>query len=271
MIDSGLLGLPDFNPGSVWLVGAGPGDPGLLSALALHALARADIVVYDALVDRRILGLARAGAALDHAGKRGGRPSASQPDISARLVRLAREGNRVLRLKGGDPCVFGRGGEEALALAEAEIPFRIVPGITAGIGGLAYAGIPVTHRAVNSAVTFLTGHDSEGGVPGALDWDAIARGSPVLVLYMASRHLPKIAERLLAGGRRSDEPVAVVSRATTPDQSVLVSTLGEISRVAARIRPPAIVVIGEVVRLRDALDWAGRLGTAIASSAADEP
>jgi uroporphyrin-III C-methyltransferase len=255
LIDSALLGLPEFDPGSVWLVGAGPGDPGLLSALALHALARADAVVYDALVDQRILRLARAGAALDHAGKRGGRPSPSQPDISARLVSLARAGKRVLRLKGGDPCVFGRGGEEALALAEAGIPFRIVPGITAGIGGLAYAGIPVTHRDTNSAVTFLTGHDTGGEVPGSLDWDAIARGSPVLVLYMASRQLPTIVKRLLAGGRRSNEPVAVVSQATTPDQSVLVSTLGDISGMASVIRPPAIVVIGEVVRLRAALDW----------------
>src|SRR6266446_4981386 len=135
MIDSARLQLPDFAPGSVWLVGAGPGDPGLLSALALHALDKADIVVYDALVDPRILALARPGATLDYAGKRGGRPSPSQPDISARLIRLAQEGRRVLRLKGGDPCVFGRGGEEALALAGAGIPFRIVPGITAGIEG----------------------------------------------------------------------------------------------------------------------------------------
>ena len=144
MIDSAFLGLPEFKPGSVWFVGAGPGDPGLLCVLALHALSHADVVVYDALVDRRVLRLAREGAALDYAGKRGGRPSPTQPDISARLVRLAQTGNRVLRLKGGDPCVFGRGGEEALALAAAGVPFRIVPGITAGIGGLAYAGIPVT-------------------------------------------------------------------------------------------------------------------------------
>src|SRR5437762_7917450 len=146
MIDSARLGLPDFAPGSVWLVGAGPGDPGLLSALALHALDHADMLVYDALVDPRILELARPGAILEYAGKRGGRPSPSQPDISARLIRLAREGRRVLRLKGGDPCVFGRGGEEALALAEAAIPFRIVPGVTAGIGWVASAGIPVAHR-----------------------------------------------------------------------------------------------------------------------------
>ena len=220
MIDSALLGLPDFAPGHVWLVGAGPGDPGLLSVLALHALGRADTVVYDALVDPRILRLARPGAALDYAGKRGGRPSPSQPDISARLIRLAREGNRVLRLKGGDPCVFGRGGEEALALSAAGIPFRIVPGITAGIGGLAYAGIPVTHRDTNSAVTFLTGHNSDRAVPGGLDWGAIARGAPVLVLYMASRHLPSVVERLMSGGRRSDEPVAIISKATTAAQQV---------------------------------------------------
>jgi len=265
LIDSALLGLAEFAPGNVWLVGAGPGDPGLLSALALHALAHADDVVYDALVDPRILRLARPGAALDYAGKRGGRPSPSQPDISARLIRLARAGRRVLRLKGGDPCVFGRGGEEALALAAAGVPFRIVPGITAGIGGLAYAGIPVTHRETNSAVTFLTGHDSEGEVPGALDWNAIARGAPVLVLYMASRHLPKIVARLLAGGRSPDEPVAIVSKATTPTQSVLVSTLGEISTAATGIQTPSIVVIGEVVRLRGALDGVGALERPIAS------
>jgi len=257
VIDTALFGLPDFDRGSVWLAGAGPGDPGLLSVLALHGLASADIVVYDALVDSRILRLARPGATLDHAGKRGGRPSPSQPDISARLVRLARSGNRVLRLKGGDPCMFGRGGEEALALATAGVPFRIVPGITAGIAGLAYAGIPVTHREVNSAVTFLTGHDSEGDVPGELDWAAIARGAPVLVLYMASRHLAKIAHRLLDCGRGLDEPVAIISKATTPAQSVTVSTLGEIAGATLAIQTPAIVVIGEVVRLRAALDWIG--------------
>src|ERR1700747_2146400 len=225
MIDSARLGLPVFDRGSVWLVGAGPGDPGLLSVLALHGLECADVVVYDALVDPRILRLARSGAALDCAGKRGGRPSPSQPDISMRLIRLARAGNRVLRLKGGDPFMFGRGGEEAWALAAAGVPFRIVPGITAGIGGLAYAGIPVTHRDTNSAVTFLTGHDSDGTVPGGLDWQAIARGAPALVLYMAARALPGIAERLAVAGRRPEEPVAVISKATTPAQRVVVSTL----------------------------------------------
>src|SRR5215213_9952022 len=192
-MDHRRLNLPEFLPGTVWLVGAGPGDPGLLTALALHALDRADHIVYDALVDPRILALARPEAVLDYAGKRGGRPSPLQADISTRLIALARGGHRVLRLKGGDPCVFGRGGEEALALARAGVPFRIVPGVTAGIGGLAYAGIPVTHRDIASAVTFVTGHDRAGAVPEAVDWDAIARGSPVIVLYMALPHLAHIA------------------------------------------------------------------------------
>ena len=262
MIDSARLGLPEFTPGSVWLVGAGPGDPGLLSALALHALERAHVVVYDALVDPRILALAPAAAQLDYAGKRGGRPSPSQPDISARLIRLAQEGRRVLRLKGGDPCVFGRGGEEALALAEAGIPFRIVPGITAGIGGLAYAGIPVTHRDVNSSVTFVTGHSSDGAVPNGVDWDAIARGSPVIVLYMGLRHLDAIAARLIAAGRRPEEGVAIVSKATTPAQRVLVTSLAEAAAAAANagIEGPTIIAIGEVVQLRGSLDWIGNLG-----------
>jgi uroporphyrin-III C-methyltransferase len=259
MIDGARLKLPDFAPGSVWLVGAGPGDPGLLTALALHALDHADTLVYDALVDPRILELARPGAVLESAGKRGGRPSPSQPDISARLIRLAREGNRVLRLKGGDPCVFGRGGEEALALADARIPFRIVPGITAGIGGLAYAGIPVTHRDIASAVTFVTGHERGGAVPEGLDWAAIARGSPIIVLYMALNHLDRIAARLILAGRPRHEPVAIISKATTPAQRVLVSTLEEAAAAAqaARIEAPTIIVIGAVVGLRASLDWLG--------------
>jgi uroporphyrin-III C-methyltransferase len=259
VIDSTRLALPEFAGGSVWLVGAGPGDPGLLSVLALHALAQADNIVYDALVDRRILGLARPGAVFDYAGKRGGRPSANQPDISARLVCLARQGRRVLRLKGGDPCVFGRGAEEALALVAAGVPFRIVPGITAGIGGLAYAGIPLTHRDTNSAVTFITGHNSDGAVPDGIDWHAIARSAPVIVLYMALKHLPHIVARLIAGGRDRDEPVAVVGKATTMLQTVVVSSLGKVAAAAGAVDTPAIIVIGEVVRLRAGLDWLGAL------------
>ena len=259
MLDDPRLSLPELKPGQVWLVGAGPGDPGLLSVLALHTLGQADVVVYDALVDPRILALARGGAVLEDAGKRGGRPSARQPDISARLIMLAREGKRVLRLKGGDPCVFGRGGEEALALAEAGIPFRIVPGITAAIGGLAYAGIPLTHRGINSAVTLITGHNSDGAVPGeedsAPDWAALAKGSPVIVLYMALTHLDDIARRLMDAGRAPNEPVAIVSKATTAAQRVVITSLAEAAAAAANVDSPAIIAIGEVARLHSVLDW----------------
>jgi uroporphyrin-III C-methyltransferase len=256
-----LAGLPVFEPGWVWLVGAGPGDPGLLTLHAANALAQADVVVYDALVDRRILALARDGADIRYAGKRGGKPSPEQRDISLTLVALARAGKRVCRLKGGDPFVFGRGGEEALALVEAGISFRVVPGISAGIGGLGYAGIPATHRDINHAVTFITGHDQSGLAPTSLDWEALAHGAPVLVLYMALKHLGEIAAALIAAGRPPHEPTAVVASATTDAQRVLETTLARAAAdvAAAGIEPPAIVVIGEVVRLRAALDWLGAL------------
>jgi uroporphyrin-III C-methyltransferase len=254
-LDRAAFDLPDFAPGSVWLVGAGPGAPGLLTVLALHALNAADIVVYDALVDERILRLARPGAMLDPAGKRGGRPSPQQPDITLRLIRFARAGKRVLRLKGGDPFVFGRGGEEAAALAAAHVPCRIVPGITAGIGGLAAAGIPATHRDTNSAIAFVTGQVGGGTLPD-VDWDALARGAPVLVIYMALKNLDAIAARLIAAGRSADEPVAIVSKATTPSQRVLATSLAHAAADAAtqRIEPPAIVVVGPVVRFADVLN-----------------
>lgn len=258
---SARLGLPAFEPGWVWLVGAGPGDPGLLTLHAVNALNQADIVVYDALVDEAVLALANPRAKLEYSGKRGGKPSPKQRDISARLVELARKGLRVLRLKGGDPFVFGRGGEEALALVDAGIPFRLVPGVTAGIGGLGYAGIPVTHRDVNHAVTFITGHMAGGEVPEHLDWPSIARGSPVIVLYMALSHLPRIADLLIANGRQADEPVALVRNATLKDQQVLETTLASAAADVERtgFKAPAIIVIGEVVRLRDGLDWLGAL------------
>lgn len=259
MIDSARLELPDFEPGTVWLVGAGPGDPGLLSALALHALTLADAIVYDALVDARILNLANPAARLDFAGKRGGRPSPRQPDITARLIHLARSGKRVLRLKGGDPFIFGRGGEEALALAAAGVRFRVVPGVSAGAGGLAYAGIPLTHRNVNSAVTLVTGHSGDGTPPEGLDWDAIARGSPVIVLYMAMKHLGAICNRLIAAGRDPAEALAIVSKVSTPEQRVLISRLATAGTdaVEAAIEAPAVIVIGGVVDLRAQLDWLG--------------
>lgn len=262
--------LPEIVPGSVWLVGAGPGDPGLLTLLAAHALAQADAVVYDALVDRRILARARAGAELIFAGKRGGRPSPSQADISAQLVALAKRGLRVARLKGGDPCLFGRGGEEALALARARVPFRIVPGVTAGIGGLAYAGIPATHRGANAAITLITGHTAGGDVPDTLDWRALARGSPAIVFYMGLAHIGRIAETMMAAGRAASEPVAVISRATTPEQIVLVTTLARAAADVAAAKPPtpALIVVGEVVRLREDLAWFEEIAQAAADGGA---
>ena len=255
------LALPEIEAGWVWLAGAGPGDPGLLTLQALQGLRSAEVVVYDALVGEDILRLAGPGTVLEYAGKRGGKPSPKQADISRRLIQLAREGRRVLRLKGGDPFVFGRGAEEALALVEAGVPFRIVPGVSSGLGGLAHAGIPLTHRETNSAVTFLTGHNVGGEVPDDLDWAAIARGSPVIVIYMALKHLEAIAGRLLAGGRDPEEPVAVVSQATLPGQAVLETTLGACHAAArdAGLTPPCLVVVGEVVRLRAGLDWLGAL------------
>jgi uroporphyrin-III C-methyltransferase len=253
--------MPDFAPGDVWLVGAGPGDPGLLSLLGYHALRQADAIVYDALVDKRLLGAAKPGATLEYAGKRGGRPSPKQRDISLRLIELARAGHRVLRLKGGDPFVFGRGGEEALTLVGAGVPFRIVPGISAGVGGLAYAGIPITHRDVNHAVTFVTGHGVTGDVPDGLDWPALAKGAPVLVFYMALKHLGTIVERLVQAGRDPNDPAAIVVRASLPDQRVLETTLAQAPSALAQagLQPPGLFVVGEAVRLRAGLDWLGAL------------
>lgn len=253
---------PVLQQGHVWLVGAGPGDPGLLTLNAIAGLAQADAVVYDALVDEAALDLASPKAERIYSGKRGGKPSLKQRDISNKLIELAQAGRRIVRLKGGDPFVFGRGGEEALHLARAGIPFRIVPGVTAGIGGLAYAGIPATHRDVNSAVTFITGHDVTGNAPDGLDWPSLAKGSPVLVLYMALKHMEEIASRLMQGGRSPEEPVALVSKASTKDQSVLVTDLGHAAEVAATAPTPAVIVIGDVVRLRPGLDWLSALAGA---------
>jgi uroporphyrin-III C-methyltransferase len=259
--DPSHLRLPVFEPGTVWLAGAGPGDPGLMTLHVLNGLQQADVIVYDALVDPSILHLARPDTTVEYAGKRGGKPSPKQRDISLRLIEHARNGKRVLRLKGGDPFVFGRGGEEALTLVGAGISFRIIPGITAGIGGLAYAGIPATHRDTNQAVTFLTGHDQTGLAPSAIDWEGIARGSPVIVMYMAMKHLEQIAGELMAAGRDAGESVAIVCNASLASQNVLETTLGEAADAvrAAGLEPPAVVCVGEVVRLRAGLDWLGAL------------
>lgn len=253
--------LPDMKSGWVWLAGAGPGDPGLLSLLTLKAMQQADVVVYDALVSQDILNMFDGETILEFAGKRGGRPSVKQGDISERLVFHARAGKKLLRLKGGDPFIFGRGGEEARFLVKADIPFRVIPGITAGIGGLAYAGIPLTDRHTNSVVTFLTGHGEDGGLSGDIDWQALARSSPVIVIYMALGKVGLICQKFIDHGRGPDEAVAVVSRATTADQKVVETTLLDAAQDVARanLKAPAMIVLGENVRLRAGLDWLGAM------------
>ena len=245
---------PPMQKGTVWLVGAGPGGPGLVSLLAYHGLGQADVIVHDALVSPDLLAMAPQRTLRVFAGKRGGRPSPKQADISLQLIELAKAGKRVLRLKGGDPFMFGRGGEEAGALARAGVPFRIVPGISSGIGGLAYAGIPVTHRDTNQAVIFLTGHDENGAVPSAIDWPAVARAAPVIVMFMAVKHLGTIAEQLLAAGRDGQDRIALVSHAATSQQSVIETTLAE-ARALRDVPTPAIVVLGPVSAYRQSLDW----------------
>jgi uroporphyrin-III C-methyltransferase len=242
-------GIPVFARGHVWLAGAGPGDPGLLTLDALAGLAQADVVVHDALVDQRVLGLANPQARLEFAGKRGGKPSPLQADISERLVVLACAGHRVLRLKGGDPFVFGRGGEEAMTLARAGIPFRVIPGVTAGLAALAAAGIPATLRGVNRAVIFAAGHGAEED----FDWAPLARTGQPIVLYMVMHNLERITAAMREAGIAAGTPAAIIVSASTPRQRVVVSTLEKLASDAReqKLEPPAIVVIGEIVKLRD--------------------
>ncbi len=246
--------LPVFVAGDVWLVGAGPGDPGLLTLYALDALRQADVIVYDALVDERVLSLARTGSALEFAGKRGGKPSCRQSDITLRLIELARTKRRVLRLKGGDPFVFGRGGEEALALARAGIRFRIVPGVTAGLAGLASALVPATTRDTNHAIIFATGHQGEG-IDDGVDWAALAATGQPLILYMALKNLAGIADALIAGGLGAETPVVVVQAATSSEERILDTMLGRAASDAerAQIKAPVIIGIGANVALREQL------------------
>ena len=246
--------------GIVYLVGAGPGDPGLLTIRGRELLRACDDVVYDALVSEELLATELAGrdAERHFVGKRGGGDAAArQADIDALLVRLARDGRRVVRLKGGDPFVFGRGGEEAQALASAGIPFEVVPGVTAGVAAPAYAGIPVTHRAVATAVTFVTGHEDPEKDASGPDWHSLARSNGTLVLYMGVRTLPDVARELLAGGRAADTPAAVVERGTFPSQRVITGTLATIAERAreANIAAPAIAIVGDVVALRNEIEW----------------
>jgi uroporphyrin-III C-methyltransferase len=247
--------LPDFPPGEVWLAGAGPGDPRLLTVLALHALSRADDIVHDALVDARVLKLARAGAELIPAGKRGGRPSPHQRDINEVLIERARLGRRVLRLKGGDPFVFGRGWDEVAALTEAGIRFRVIPGVTSGLAAAALAGIPATTRDTNHAVVLAAGHRAEDGHSAAQDWQALAKLGQPIILYMPMAQLADIARSLQQGGLSPDTPVTLIQSATMGEERVVDSRLGALSEDAAKsgIGSPAIVVIGAIAGLRHRL------------------
>lgn len=246
--------LPEMKPGEVWLVGAGPGDPRLLTVMAIHALREADTVVHDALVDVRILRLAREGAEIHFAGKRGGKPSPHQADINELIVAEAKKGRRVVRLKGGDPFVFGRGGEEAKALVRAGISYRIVPGITSGLAAPALAGIPATTRETNHAVILATGHRAVDD-RAAREWEQLAATGQPIILYMALTHLADIAAAFKRGGLAAETPVAIISHATSTDERVLETTLGAVVEdvKANQISAPAIIVVGANARLRAGL------------------
>ena len=246
--------LPDFPAGEVWLAGAGPGDPRLLTVLALHAVSSADTIVHDALVDPRVLGLAGEGTERIFAGKRGGRPSPPQAVINAILVDRARAGRRVLRLKGGDPFVFGRGWDEATALAKAGIRFRVIPGVTSGLAAAALAGIPATSRDTNHAVILAAGHRAQDG-RSAADWEALAKLGQPIILYMPMAQLADITAALARGGMPSDTPAAIIQGASTAEERVVESTLSMLAADASRegIGAPAIVVIGKIAGLRRGL------------------
>lgn len=242
--------------GTVYLVGAGPGDPGLLTVRAAELLASADAVVYDALVHPAIVELAAEGAERRYVGKRGGEPSARQGAISELLVELAGRHERIVRLKGGDPFVFGRGGEEAEVLGAAGVRFEVVPGVTAGVAGPAYAGIPVTHRGLSSSLTLVTGHEDPTKPESDLDWAHLARAG-TLVFYMGVRRMEENLRRLVEAGCPPERPAAVIERGTYPGQRTLVGTVSTLAEAArdAEIGAPALVVVGEVVTLRDSLGW----------------
>ena len=246
--------------GVIYLVGAGPGDPGLMTARALELIASADVILHDRLIPAQALAGARPDAELFYVGKEPGDASVPQGEIEQLLVDRAKAGRSVVRLKGGDPFIFGRGAEEAASAAEAGIEFEIVPGVTAGVAAPAYAGIPVTHRDDASAVAFITGHEDPTKPDTALDYAALASFPGTLVFYMGVKALPRIAERLIAGGRPASEPAAVIERGTLPGQRVVESTLEGIAAAAteAEIRPPALSVVGPVAARREQIAWLER-------------
>ncbi|MGI9021235.1 MAG: uroporphyrinogen-III C-methyltransferase [Solirubrobacterales bacterium] len=251
---------PAARPGVVYLVGAGPGDPGLMTVRSLEVIESADVVLHDRLIPAGALSGAREDAELVYVGKRPGEASIEQRRIEELMIEHARAGRSVVRLKGGDPFVFGRGGEEAEALAAAGVPFEVVPGVTSGVAAPAYAGIPVTHRDDAAAVAFVTGHEDPAKDESAIDWEALARFPGTLVLYMGVGRAAEIARALIDAGRDAAEPAAAVERGTLPGQRSVVSTLGELAAAiqAAGLRPPAILLVGAVAGRAGAIGWLER-------------
>ncbi len=249
--------MPESRTGRVYLVGAGPGDPGLLTLRGKECLSRADVVIYDYLANRAFLEYARDGAELIYVGKKGGCHTMRQEEISALIVDRAQKGDTVVRLKGGDPFIFGRGGEEAVELAKAGVAFEVVPGVTSAVAVPAYAGIPLTHRDYASTVAFITGHEDPTKDGSDIAWDKLATGAGTLVFLMGVGNLPRIARRLMENGRPPKTPVAVIRRGTVPEQKTVTGTLGDIARRAeeAGMTPPAVIVVGDVVGLRSELAW----------------
>jgi uroporphyrin-III C-methyltransferase/precorrin-2 dehydrogenase/sirohydrochlorin ferrochelatase len=241
--------------GAVYLVGAGPGDPELLTLRALKLIKRADVALYDNLVSPEVLALLPARATKVYVGKQRSRHTMRQEAINALLVELARQGKRVLRLKGGDPFVFGRGGEEIDTLSAQGIRFEVVPGITAALGAAAYAGIPLTHRDHAQACVFVTGHLKDGSMD--LDWPALARPRQTIVVYMGLLGLPELCRKLVTHGLPRATPAAVVQQGTTQAQRVVTGTLGTLPGLVAkaRLHPPTLIIVGDVVRLRERLAW----------------
>lgn len=239
----------------VYLVGAGPGDPRLITVKGLECIKKADVIVYDYLVNVELLKAARPDGELIYVGKQGGAHTLEQDDINKLLVKKAMEDKIVTRLKGGDPYIFGRGGEEALVLHENRIPFEVVPGITAAIATPNYAGIPVTHRNFTSTFALITGHEDPTKDESSIDWAKISTGIGTLAFYMGIKNLPYITEQLMKHGRSKDTPVAVIRWGTTSQQKTVTGTLGTIVEKTKHIKPPAITIVGEVVKLREQLNW----------------
>ena len=247
----------NFDRGSVWLVGAGPGDPGLLSLLAYKSIKKADVIFYDALLNEKILSLARSKARLIYVGKRGNKKSINQLEINKLLINEAKKNKRVLRLKGGDPFIFGRGGEEALSLKLNKIPYKIVPGATAGIAGLAYAGIPATHRDFNTSITFISAYGAGGEKPETIDWTSFSKTSQLIVIYMGLERIKWVCSELIKRGKDKHENIAIISNATNKNQKILISTLENCSKDLDKniIDSPALLVIGKNVLLSPILNW----------------